>query len=120
MMEVAKELQATHAQVYYWLRKHGISRRSWSGSAYIKQNPNGDPFKIPTKMSSYQRELLRAGLLLYWAEGNKGKNAIRLANLDSRMLILFLEFLREVCSVDEERIRVYVRVHKKFSLDNAR
>ncbi|MEK6538307.1 MAG: hypothetical protein AAB929_03575 [Patescibacteria group bacterium] len=120
MMEVANEFKTTHARVYYWLRKYGISRRSWSDSAYVKQNPNGDPFTIPKKFSNRQQELLKAGLLLYWAEGNKGKDAIRIANLDSRMLILFLEFLREVCLVDEQRIYVYVRVQRNFSLDDAR
>ena len=120
MMEVANEFGTTHAKVYYWLRKYGIPRRSWSDSAYVKQNPKGDPFTIPENFSCHQQELLKAGLLLYWAEGNKGKDAIRLANLDSRMLILFLKFLREVCRVDEERIYVYVRVQKEFSLDDAR
>ena len=120
MMEVAGEFRTTHSRVYYWLRKYGIPRRSWSDSAYAKQNPKGDSFTIPGKFSHHQQELLKAGLLLYWAEGNKGKDAIRLANLDSRMLILFLEFLREVCHVDEKRIYVYVRVQKEFSLDDAR
>lgn len=120
MMEVANESRTTHAKIYYWLRKYGISRRSWSDSAYAKQNPKGDPFTIPEKFSYHQQELLKAGLLLYWAEGNKGKDAIRLANLDWRMLVLFLEFLREVCYVREERIYVYVRVQKEFSLDDAR
>ena len=117
---MAKQLSCSQSKVNYWLRKYGIPRRSWSDSAYAKQNPKGDPFTIPGKFSHHQQELLKAGLLLYWAEGNKGKDAIRLANLDSRMLILFLEFLREVCHVDEKRIYVYVRVQKEFSLDDAR
>lgn len=54
MMEVANEFRTTHAKVYYWLRKYGISRRSWSDSAYAKQNPNGDPFTIPKKFSYRQ------------------------------------------------------------------
>ena len=120
MMDVAKELRITHAKVYYWLRTYGIPRRSWSDSAYVKQNPKGDPFIIPDKLSSRQQEFLKAGLLLYWAEGNKGKDAIRLANLDPRMLMVFLGFLREVCSVNEERIYIYVRVQRGFSLNDAR
>lgn len=120
MMEVASKLRTTHSKVYYWLKTHGIPRRSWSDSAYIKQNPKGDPFIIPDKFSSRQQELLKVGLLLYWAEGNKGKDAIRLANLDSRMLVVFLKFLRHVCYVKEDRIHIYVRVQKEFSLDKAR
>ncbi len=119
MMEIANELSVTHAKVLYWLKKYNISRRSWRESAYIKQNPKGDPFVLPNKLSSFKKELLIAGLFLYWAEGSKGKNAIRLANLDHRMLVIFSKFLREVCQVNEKRLSLYVRVYKEFSLDLA-
>ncbi|MDO8675315.1 MAG: hypothetical protein Q7K71_04280 [Candidatus Omnitrophota bacterium] len=120
MMEVADELNVTHAKVFYWLKKFDIARRSWRDSAYIKQNRQGDPFIIPDRFSSREKELLAAGLLLYWAEGNKGKDAIRIANLDHRMLKVFLNFLREVCKVDDKRLFLYVRVYKEFSLEEAR
>jgi hypothetical protein len=120
MMEVAAELNITHAKVFYWLKKFNIARRSWKDSAYIKQNRHGDPFVIPDRLSSRERNLLVAGLLLYWAEGNKGKDAIRIANLDHRMLKVFLNFLREVCKAEDNRLFLYVRVYKEFPLDDAR
>lgn len=120
MMEVAEELNVTHAKVWYWLKKFDIDRRSWEESAYVKQNRHGDPFVIPVKFTSRERKLLISGLMLYWAEGNKGKDAIRIANLDHRMLKVFLNFLREVCKVEDQRLYLYVRVYKKFSLEKAR
>lgn len=120
MVQIARRLQTTPAAVLYWLKKHRISRRSWSESAYVKLNPNGDPFMIPPVLSKRQRELVRAGLLLYWAEGAKGRSVTRLANLDPRMLQLFLAFLREVCGAQESRLRLSVRVYREFSLDAAK
>jgi len=119
MMEVANELDVTQAKVFYWLKKFDIPRRSWKDSTYVKQNPQGDPFSILEKFSLRQKELLFAGLLLYWAEGSKGKGAIRITNLDHRMLKVFLNFLREVCRVDDDRLFLYVRVYKEFSLGEA-
>ena len=120
MMETASRLKVTHATVLYWLKKYRISRRSWSESTYAKQNPNGDPFLIPEKLSSRRRELMIAGMLLYWAEGSKGGSAMRIANLDPRRLHLFIKFLRNICHVNEQRLFVYVRLHKQFSLAAAR
>ena len=120
MAEIAKELGTTHATVLYWLKKHGVKRRSWSESTYLKLNPEGNPFDIPDELSPRQRELLIVGLLLFWTEGNKGQLAVRLANLDPRMLQLFLMFLREVCHVRENRVHLYVRVHRQFALAPAR
>jgi hypothetical protein len=120
MTEVAQRLKTTHATVLYWLKKHGMPRRSWSESIYAKQNPGGHPFIIPAVLSVRQRELARAGFLLYWAEGAKSREATRLANLDPRMLQLFLKFLREVCGVSEARLRLSVRVYKQFSLRAAK
>lgn len=116
MMEIAQGLHTTHATVLYWLKRYGIPRRSWSESTYAKLNPDRDPFTIPTSLTAKQRALLVAGLLLYWAEGAKAnKEAVQLGNLDGRMLQIFARFLREVCQVDERRLKVYVRVHKQFS-----
>ncbi|MBI4354815.1 MAG: hypothetical protein HY597_00005 [Candidatus Omnitrophica bacterium] len=120
MMEISQALQATHATILYWMKKHKIPRRTWSESMYVKLNPDGDPFTIPRHLSARQRELLVAGILLYWAEGSKKREALQLVNLDARMLQLFLKFLRNVCHVDERRVGVYVRVYKQFPVSAAR
>lgn len=36
-----------------------------------------------------------AGCMLYWGEGNKGKNDLAITNSDPDLLRLFLRFLRE-------------------------
>lgn len=115
MIQVAERLEVTPRKIEYWLRKYGIPRRSCSESAYVKQNPNGDPFRIKRKLNSQEKELLLIGLILYWTEGSKTNGSpLQLANLDHRMLQLFLRFLREICKIDETRLRLYVRLYKSF------
>ena len=120
MTEIASELKTTEAKVYYWLKKYDIQRRKQSESAYAKQNRNGDPFKIKKNLTQKEKGLLLTGLMLYWAEGTKkNRFLVSLGNLDSRMIKLFLEFLRKICRVDEGRIKLYVRLYKDFNKEEA-
>ena len=46
--------------------------------------------------------------MLYWAEGSTaGDMTVDFANSDKDMIALFLKFLRKVCGIDEDRLRVY-------------
>jgi predicted DNA-binding protein YlxM (UPF0122 family) len=120
MMDIAHSLNTTHARVYYWFKRHNIKRRSWSESAYVKQNPNGDPFQIKDKLTAKEKELLLASLMLYWAEGNRtNKHSIQLANLDHRILKIFVEFLRKICGIHENKITLYVQLYRKFNKEQA-
>ena len=119
MPEVAQQLGTTQARVLSWLRKHGVPRRTASQSTYAKRKGESPLFIIPTILNSGQRELMVAAMMLYWAEGNKTASAIRIANLDPRMLVLFLRFLREICHVDNRRVRLYARIHPQFDLQSA-
>lgn len=115
MHDIASKLNVTFPTVEYWMKKHNFRRRSCSDSAYYKQNPKGDPFDIKKHLNRKEKDLLSTGLMLYWAEGNKAsKGSLQLANLDHRMLEAFAKFLREICRVHEERLHLYVRVHRNF------
>jgi len=47
-----------------------------------------------------------AGCMLYWAEGSKARNTVKLTNADPDLLACFLRFLREQFNVDDKRVRV--------------
>ena len=48
-----------------------------------------------------------AGVMLYWAEGDKrSKNTVRISNSDPEVLKLFMRFLRDCFSVADEQMRV--------------
>ena len=45
-----------------------------------------------------------AGCMLYWAEGDKCRNAVRMSNSDPEVLAFFANFLREHFGVASERM----------------
>lgn len=50
-----------------------------------------------------------AGIMLYWGEGDKAtKSKVRLVNTDPEMIRLFVFFLKKVCNVPTEMIRISV------------
>ena len=44
--------------------------------------------------------------MLFWAEGDKARNAVRLANSDPQVLRLFVRFLQECYGAEADRIAV--------------
>jgi hypothetical protein len=121
MMEIARRCRTTHPRVYYWFKRHNIQRRSWCDSAYVKHNPDGDPFQIRQNLAPKDKELLLASLMLYWAEGHRtNRHSVEIANLDHRMLKLFVRFLRQICRIDEDKITLYVQLYRRFDKNQAK
>lgn len=121
MMEIANRLNVTHATINYWMKKHAIPRRSCSESTYLKMNSGRNPFTLKKGLDKEENELLLTGLVLFWAEGSKVfRGSIQLANLDHRMLEIFAKFLRKICGIQENRLKLYVRVYKGFDINNAK
>ena len=116
MWDIAGVLSVTPATVVYWMKKYGMKRRSSNDAAYAKQNPDGDPFRIKNRLTAKDRELLLSGLMLYWGEGSRrNKHVVQMANLDSRLLELFVRFLRKICSVKKNKLCLTVQLYKRFS-----
>lgn len=53
----------------------------------------------------------QAGCLLYWAEGGKGRNAVKFSNSDARMVLVFRRFLTESLAIDPVAIRLSLNVY---------
>jgi hypothetical protein len=66
-----------------------------------------------------KRDLLIIGTALYWAEGYKrpvvikGKtktfHRVSLTNSDPNLIYIFLQFLREICKIPDEKITIWIR-----------
>lgn len=115
--EIGENLDMSWRKVIYLMDKHGIKRRSRSEAIYCKHNPKGDPFKIKQNLSPEQERLKAISLGLYWGEGSKyNPISIRIVNSDPALLKTFIRFLREVCGVNPEKIKVWVTVHSDVSI----
>jgi hypothetical protein len=53
----------------------------------------------------------RAGCMLYWAEGSKGRNTAQLVNSDPDLVRVFVSFLRECLGVAPDDMRMSVNVY---------
>jgi transcriptional regulator with XRE-family HTH domain len=55
--------------------------------------------------------LFIAGLMLYWAEGDKRSGRVQFSNSDSEMIKLMMRWFREFCKVPEDKFRIGLFVH---------
>ncbi len=60
--------------------------------------------------------LHQAGCMLYWAEGSKSRNDVRLTNSDPRMIRFFCRFLVESLGIEPLDIRVSLNVYTNNGL----
>ena len=65
------------------------------------------------------RDLLIAGTALYAGEGSKTDGAVKFANSDPRMVVLFMAWMRSTFVIDERRWRVRLYLHQGLDLGAA-
>ena len=107
VMEIANKLGVSFWSLYNFMNKNNIVRRSPSEVNYVV-NKIKPQFKIKENLSISEEKLKIAGVMLYWAEGTLKGSTVDFANCNPRMIKIFLKFLREICGVNEERLRVYL------------
>ncbi|MDD5527843.1 MAG: hypothetical protein PHO56_02590 [Patescibacteria group bacterium] len=108
--EIAEKLNVSSDAVYYFLRKYKIPRRDYTERnkvEFVKKRPS---FKIKNNLNANEKELKTAGVMLYWGEGSKweGEKIVDFTNSNKDMIAVFIKFLRNICGIDENRLRVYL------------
>lgn len=112
---IAETLHYPLNAVYYAMRRHNIVRRDAFENRQIQFNRKPLSYALKTNLSERDRSLKLAGVMLYWTEGYKTakSSGIDFANSDIKMVILFISFLRTICVINEDRLRVYLYCHDK-------
>ena len=104
--QVANHFQVSLDASYYALRRLKIPRRSPQETNRLRFEAKPLSYNLKRKLTSAEKHLKFAAIMLYWAEGYKaGKNVIDFANSDPQMALIFKQFLSKICRVDEKRIR---------------
>ena len=64
--------------------------------------------------------LFLAGLMLYWAEGNKTTEKVVISNSDPEIIRLMMRWFREICHVSDDKFRISLYLHKFHVREDAR
>ena len=121
--QIGDSLRTSPSKVRRILDKYKVSRRSIS-DAITQLNITKFkkiPFEPKHILSPREKELKITGIMLYWGEGAKTGSSLKLANSNPDMIKVFLLFLRKICGVDEDRIKILVHMypdHERSSLEN--
>lgn len=118
MLEVGKRMGVTGSTINHTMRRNNIPRRTFSEAYSITFSNKLPSYKKKTSLSSIEKRLHVATLMLYWAEGAKGRHSVDFANSDSKMVTLFLKGLREIYRVDEKRLRVCLYCYANQNANN--
>jgi hypothetical protein len=105
--EIAKKLRLPIWAIYEFMRRNNIPRRSRSDANYVFYCDKPQ-FKLREALNSSEEQLKIAGIMLYWAEGTLIGSTVDFANSSPKMVKVFLRFLREICGVDNSRLRIYL------------
>lgn len=108
--EVAKKLKVSPEQIYRFMERSGLNRRSFSEQnavRFLKKRPS---FRVKNRLNREGMKLRTVGAMLYWAEGFQSERAklVDFANSRPEMILIFLRFLRDICGIDESKLRVYL------------
>lgn len=95
-----EQIAALHKQHYaYWAQMRGAHTNA------IKGREQRRIYQEEGRQKAREGDLMHlAGCMLYWGEGAKNRNALKMSNSDSGMLVFYMRFLRETLKVTNDRI----------------
>lgn len=119
VQDTADRLGVSIDAVFYCMRKNNLTRRKKQESNAINYERADPSFCVIEIVSEELRLLKTIGVMLYWGEGCKSDkmSIVDFANSDKDMIMLFLKFLRNICGVDEKKLRVFPYFHANQNSD---
>jgi transposase-like protein len=104
-----RDIRLTPAQEQELLRRNPAYNRQLSGTAKQAANRRAErtAYQDDGRRLALQGEGCHvAGCMLYWAEGEKDRNAVRFSNSDPEMVRFFVSFLKTYFDLQDEEIRI--------------
>ena len=119
--EIANVSGLSTKKIHEVLSRYRVAIRDHKAASYIKNNKGGDPFDILTKLTLEEEHLKAMALGLYLTEGNtKNKNSIRFSNSDPALVKIFVKFLKVVCGVGNNKIKLSLIIYPDVAQKNAK
>jgi predicted DNA-binding protein YlxM (UPF0122 family) len=108
--ELSEKFEMSLDAMFYIFRKHQIPRRSASERNQTFFERKANSFRLKDNLTEKEKNLKTAGIMLYWGEGSQwqGEKIVDFANSKPEMVKVFLAFLRQVCGIDEKKLRIYL------------
>ena len=113
--KIASKLDVSFWRLYDFMNKHNIVRRDRSEATYLS-NKLKPQFIVKDNLSIAEEKLKVAGIMLYWAEGTLKGNTVDFVNSNPDMVKVFLKFLRQICGIDEKRLKLYLYAYSICNL----
>jgi len=120
MKEIADIFGVSIDAVVYFMRRHGLKRRSFSEINKLRFDKKEPSFNEKSINSTYKKELKAIGSMLYWGEGYKSEKSsfVDFSNSDPEMIKMFLKYLRGVYHLDEKKFRVLLYCYANQDISN--
>lgn len=132
--EILKRVPVAKSTLSLWLREVGLSKKQHQRLTQKKLDAarRGGQVKREQRISRMKeildrsekeigplnkRELWLIGIALYWGEGSKEKeyrpgSRVQFTNSDPHMILLFLQWVQNVCQIESERISFEIYLHE--------
>jgi predicted DNA-binding protein YlxM (UPF0122 family) len=117
MKQVGEQMNCSTWAISSAMKRYNIKRRTSSHSNKIRFYNSPLSFKPKQNLTLKEKQLKTTGLMLYWAEGSKkNPHHVDFANSDPLMIKLFIKFLREICRVNESRLRCLIYCYPSHNI----
>jgi transcriptional regulator with XRE-family HTH domain len=116
MKRIARRLGVSVSSVSLWVRDVELSAEQraalrnkvsggWSSNAKAARRRRARSQEHGRQLARRGDPLVLAGCMLYWAEGDKSRNSVRMSNSDPEVLRVFIRFLRNCYGAEDCRLR---------------
>jgi hypothetical protein len=112
-----RDILLTDAQRQIISSKASAKRAAISGMNLSHLEARKTAQKQGREQAEKQDPLHAMGCMLYWAEGNKGRNEVRMSNSDPHVLMLFMRFLRQYFQLSDEKFSISCNFYECNGLD---